>query len=310
MNCLLTGASGFLGKYIFQKLSSGGYTVYTIGRNKDNSHRHTFADLAVTIPEIQDVLYEKVIHVAGKAHVFPKTKKQKEEQYNANYLMTYHLVSALEKLSILPAQVIFISSVAVYGLDSGVMINEDFPATPATPYGKAKLDSEKLLSNWCKQKGIALLILRLPLIAGFDPPGNLGEMKTAIARSRYLRIKNNFAKKSIVLAQDVADLVCFIDSRKEGTYHLTDRYHPSFSEIESAFEERTGKKIKFSISYSVIRFFAGIGNVFERLLKKDMPVNSLRLDKLTSELTFDDNKAVKDLNWQPGQALAFIKKMI
>lgn len=308
---LITGASGFLGKYVFQQFIQKGYKVVTFGRTKINdSFIHISGNITDEKMELPDLEYEKVIHIAGKVHVFPKTEKERQSFFEINVQGTQNLLNNLFQLRNSPKIIINISTVAVYGKSFGRMINENAPVNPSTPYGKSKLEGEHIVEKWAKMQQCSFLNLRLPLIAGNNPPGTLGNMFSAIANKRYPRIKNNNAKKSIVLASDVAQFMEKIDTTNSGSYNLTDGIHPTMNQIENAIGKSFDKAIKLSIpNFFPLKFAARIGDLFEFVTKKGMPISSLKLSKLTSDLTFDDQKARRELEWTSNSSLEFLAKM-
>jgi nucleoside-diphosphate-sugar epimerase len=258
------------------------------------------------VPNINDLLYHKVVHISGKAHVIPKTKEEANDFFEVNLKGTKNLLTSLGRLSVRPLQIVFISTVAVYGLRKGYNISEKYNAAPNTPYGESKFLAEKEIIDWCENNNCTFLILRLPLIAGTNPPGNLGSMKQAISKSRYPRFKNNSARKSVVLASDVATLISK-DIQVSGIYNLTDGIHPRFSEIENALEKRTGTKIKFIIPLWLARILGKLGDIFSKLTKSNFPISSNKVDKIMSSLTFNDSKARRELGWKPNSVIPFIE---
>lgn len=306
-NILLTGGSGFLGTYIKDAFLSNNYLTYNIGRKPTIEANHIICELSNSFPILPNIPFEKIIHIAGKAHVFPKTKEEEEEFYAVNAKGTENLLLGLSKLNKKPLQIVFISTVAVYGKTEGMLISEDMPLEANTPYGISKKQAEFLIIDWCKKNNVSYLILRLPLIAGENPPGNLGDMKRTIGNGKYVNISGNQSRKSVVIAKDIANLIVDISTDKTGIYNLTDGVHPSFNDIEKAIEYRLQKKIKISLPIWAIRPIAKVGDIMTNLLKKDMPISSVRLNKILSTLTFDDSKAVKFLNWRPNNSIDYIK---
>jgi nucleoside-diphosphate-sugar epimerase len=125
-----------------------------------------------------------------------------------------------------------------------------------------------------------------------NTPGNLGAMIKGIKNGYYLKIGNGNAKKSMVLASDVAELVPSLLT-KRGVYNLTDSNHPSIAELENYLGRFYGKKIK-TISPWLLRFAVFVGDRISMV-----PINSYRLAKLSDSLTFDDSKAKKEIGWNP-----------
>lgn len=79
-----------------------------------------------------------VLHTCGKAHIVPRTEEEKQASFDVNYTGTIHLCEALERVGV-PKALIFISTVAVYGCESGEMITEEHPLSGDTPYAKIRL---------------------------------------------------------------------------------------------------------------------------------------------------------------------------
>jgi len=100
-----------------------------------------------------------------------------------------------------------------------------------SPYAISKIKAEEFLKEWGEKWGVQILILRLPLVAGINPPGNLGRMIKAIHKGTYFSIGGGQAKKSMVLAEDIAQLLKDLPV-KRGMYNLTDVTQPSLRQLE------------------------------------------------------------------------------
>jgi len=286
---LVTGANGFLGKYIVGAVSN--LSFRTLGLSGCDYN----LDLSTKVPEFTET-FSKVIHVAGLAHIQPGSNKSAQRFFEVNETGTANLLESLEKVPHLPKSLIFISTVAVYGLDEGESIDETAPLNGSSSYALSKIHGENLVRKWGEEHNINTLILRLPLIAGANPPGNLGAMIKAIRKGYYFRIGDGSARRSMVLAEDVARVVTAPDNFS-GTYNLTDGYHPSVRELESAIATRLNKKIK-QVPGPLIYALAKAGDFLPVF-----PFNTVRFRKLTSTLTFSDVKARNELNWNPSPVL-------
>jgi nucleoside-diphosphate-sugar epimerase len=279
----LTGASGFLGREMMDVLQSQ-HQIITLGRSLSNN---IVSDLSKEIPILPKS--DIIIHAAGKAHMIPKTPEEKEDFFKVNEEGTKHLLSGIKEL---PKLFVLISTVAVYGKEQGENISEAHPLKGDTPYAISKIKSEKLVQDWGKREGVNVLILRLPLIAGSNPPGNLGAMIKAIKGGYYLRLGNGQARKSMVLGKDIAKIIPG-SLEKSGIYNLTDGIHPSLKELDQYLAEVEGKKVK-SFPIKPLELAAKIGDYLAFF-----PLNSYRVNKLKNPLTFSDEKARRELNWSP-----------
>lgn len=284
MKVLLTGATGFLGQYIVHYLPED---LVTLGRGIENNIQ---ADLAKEIPKLPEI--DLIVHNAGLAHKVPKTEIEKEEFFRVNLEGTKNLLAGIDGLENKPHTIVFISSVAVYGMDFGDLISEKQKPNPQTPYGKSKWEAEQLLEKYCEKNGIGLSILRLPLVAGArQVPGNLGAMIKAIKKGYYVRITGLSIRKSMVLAEDVGKLIPGLYN-KSGVFNLTDGVNPSLSDLESYISGYFKKKV-YSVPLSLVKFACKLGNRIS-----GFPINSYRLEKLSSSLTFDDTRAREVLGWK------------
>ena len=293
---LFTGGTGFLGKNVMPLLIKQ-YEVTTCGITSDDMLKANLAKEVPALPERYDV----VLHACGKAHMVPKTEAEKQVFYDVNYQGTVNLCSALEK-SGLPKALIFISTVAVYGCEFGELITEDHPLEGTIPYAESKIMAEKYLTEWCAKNGVVLGILRPSLLAGKGAPGNLGAMVDGIRKGFYFNIAGGSVKKSVLMAEDIARLLPLLEE-KGGVYNVCDTYQPSFGEIASSVAKQLGKHKPFSIPYWMAWCMAKVGD----LLGSKAPINSYKLEKMTKSLTFSNEKARRELGWEPLDVLTNYK---
>ena len=233
-----------------------------------------------------------------------KTDEEKADFFKVNVQGTENLLAGLENKSSLK-KFIFISSVAVYGIMEGTEIDENSPLNATDAYGKSKIEAEQIIQHWCKAQNIEYYILRLPLIAGPKPSGNLGAMIKALKKGFYFSIGEADVKKSMVLANDVAELIPSLNG-KAGIYNLTDGYHPTFDELEKGLAKALNIKNPLKIPQMVATLIAKIGDK----LGSKSPINSQKLKKIQSTLTFSDKKARAELGWNPSPVLDNLDKIV
>lgn len=295
MDILVTGANGFLGKAIIKELENN---------NNLNSLSKTSGDYQVSldndIPNFKKK-FDLVIHAAGKAHCISKNELEKREFHKVNVVGTENLLKGLQNTG-LPQQFVFISSVSVYGQQFGIGISEEHSLKAKDAYGLSKVEAEKKVKDWCEKYNVICTILRLPLLVGKNPPGNLGAMVKAIEKGYYFNIGGGKAQKSMVLVEDVALIMLKVAS-VGGTYNLTDGYHPSFHELSTAISEQKNKNLPFNLPIFIAKIMGLIGDS----MAGKAPINSMKLKKIISDLTFDDNKATESLGWKPQRVLEYLK---
>ena len=286
---LFTGASGFLGYNILPILHKEYETVHTMGLGQEDDIK---INLAKEVPPI-NTHYDIVLHACGKAHVVPRTPEEEKAFYDVNYEGTRNLCAALEKAGV-PKALVFISTVAVYGCENGELISEDHPLNGDTPYAKSKIMAEEFLAKWCFEHGVVLGILRPSLLAGKNAPGNLGAMVNGVRKGFYLNIAGGKVRKSVLMAEDIARLLPLL-IEKGGVYNVCDTNQPTFGEISASVAKQLGKRKPISIPYWTAWCMAKVGD----LLGSKAPINSYKLSKMTESLTFSNEKARRELGWEP-----------
>jgi len=292
MKLLFTGASGFLGNNVRPFIEKT-YDIVTVGLMPQDDYA---VDISKEIPELRDRC-NIVLHAAGKAHSTPRTVSEEQVFFDVNVQGTKNLCTALEKVG-LPRAFIFISTVAVYGCDSGENITEEHSLSGITPYARSKRLAEEYLQRWCMEHNVVLGIIRPSLIAGPNPPGNLGFMINGIRRRRYFSIAGGRARKSVLMAQDIANLIPLLVD-KGGIYNVCDSYQPTFRELETVVCKQLSRPLPLSIPYWLAKGMALLGDC----LGRKAPINSLKLNKMTETLTFSNEKAVSELDWEPMSVL-------
>ena len=291
---LLTGSSGFLGSYILDFLENENYEVVKVGRSEKSDIK-----INLSLTKLSKIEVDYVIHVAGKAHVIPKTEEDKKEFFKVNYIGTNNLLHGLDVAKL--QSIIFISTVAVYGKEIGELIDEKSPLNGNTPYALSKIQAEQSIIDFGITHDIKTVVLRLPLVTGKNPLGNLRAIIKAIKKGYYFRIGKGEAKKSIIAAYDVANLIPELFNLN-GVYNLTDINHPMISEIDSIIAKKFNKRIKI-IPKGLIRIIAKIGDIFSFF-----PFNSSKFDKLTKNLTFSNKKLFNEIKYRPSRGLSDIAK--
>lgn len=77
----------------------------------------------------------------------------------------------LETLPSVPTRVVYLSTTGVYGDRGGKLVDEGASLNPETGRAERRVRAETLLTEWCRDRGSSLVILRVPGIYG---PGRLG----------------------------------------------------------------------------------------------------------------------------------------
>jgi len=146
MKILVTGTSGFIGGKLAEELSKKGHTVLGTDINSpitETSYKTLIIDLAdwnqvKTLPKNFDIIYHIAGHSAGDL-----STKNYEEDLRSNTLSTANIIKLAQNSK--TKQIIYASSMAVYGKQKIFPIAEDRTPNPLVYYGANKLASEYYL---------------------------------------------------------------------------------------------------------------------------------------------------------------------
>ncbi len=145
---LITGASGFTGRYLVDRLSRDGHELFGIERRVADGERHDLAlyeadllDVEGLTRVIAEVRPQKVVHLAAVAFV---AHSDVSSMYAVNVVGTRNLLHALSTAGLEVDTVVIASSANVYGNQRSGELNEQMPPCPANDYGVSKLASEHL----------------------------------------------------------------------------------------------------------------------------------------------------------------------
>ncbi|MFD1173220.1 NAD-dependent epimerase/dehydratase family protein [Oceanobacillus picturae] len=152
--------------------------------------------------------YDVVLHVAGIAHQ-KETKKNAKSYYVINRDLAVEVAKKAKNSGV--GQFIFLSTMSVYGLDSGE-IELDTPLEPKSNYGKSKLEAENTI-NKLTDGTFKVVVLRPPMIYGKGCKGNYQRL-AMIARMSpiFPNIKN---KRSMIYVDNLSEITRLIIKDKE-----------------------------------------------------------------------------------------------
>jgi nucleoside-diphosphate-sugar epimerase len=203
---LLTGASGFIGKYLYNSLQEQigineiiACTSKPIVNGKFLLHNnYNFSENYFKDNGFQN--FSTIIH-AGAFTPKSGAEANNVEACNRNISNTFSLIKSLPNL---PKQFIFLSTLDVYA-NTKFIINEQTEIKPSTMYGWSKYYCERMLEIWAQQNGVDLKILRVGHVYG---PGE--DQYQKIIPNTIKRLHNNLQPQVWGKGDDLRSFI-FID---------------------------------------------------------------------------------------------------
>lgn len=212
MNILITGANGFVGSYLAKKLSNIPAVKLTLaarvalpaewGRSFKINRIDSRADWSEAV-----VGRECVIHTAARAHIMKDDVSDPLTEYRrVNVDGTLNLARQSAEAGI--KRFIFISSIKVNGEQTSLgkpFKAEDTPA-PEDAYGQSKWEAERGLMLIARDTGMEVVIVRPPLVYGFDVKGNFATLMKFVQQGIPLPFGAINNKRSLVSLDNLVDL--------------------------------------------------------------------------------------------------------
>jgi len=144
---LVTGASGFTGRYMVSALKKRGYRVVGLGSPDSGADSCLSVDLTDAEATRQAVLKAQPTHVVHLAGITFVGHGRPEDFYQVNLFGTLNLLTALQQLES-PPRVVLASSGNIYGMPKVEVIDESVCPIPVNHYATSKLAMECMAATW------------------------------------------------------------------------------------------------------------------------------------------------------------------
>lgn len=234
---LVTGASGFVGGHLAQRLLSDGYQVRLLLRNPEaiNPALSERCELVHGDLNDQPALQQAVrdCHYVFHCAANTKTWDTRANYESANVHGVHSLLTALSATNFVLERLVHVSTVDVYGYP-------DAPCSEASPtrkvgfgYGDSKLDGEILLRGYADAHNIPYVIVRPGNIIG---PGSqfIEQIDEALRANTMLTIQNGRANAGLVYIDNLIDYILWAASSEAAmheTYNVRDDYDVSWQQF-------------------------------------------------------------------------------
>lgn len=257
---LITGADSYIGVSFEKYLNACfpcDYSINTIDMIDGSWKEKSFAG------------FDSVFHVAGIAH-------QKETKANAHLYYEVNRDLALETAKKAKAdgvkQFVFLSSMSVYGMDTGI-INRDTPIRPKSHYGRSKAEAEEAI-ELLNDDNFRICIIRPPMVYGKGCKGNFNSVCSIVRKLPFFpRVRN---RRSMIYIDNLSSFVRMcVDEEFSGVYFPQNRHYVATMDMAKGIASAMNKKICFEYltgwAVSVLKLFLPVAKkAFGSLVYEDM----------------------------------------
>ena len=210
MRILITGAGGFIGRQLFQRLKARGFVVVGLARSATSEPELLACDLASPAEVARALAVASpnlIIHAAGS--LLSADPACAVAGYANNLLATAHVVSAAIRQGV--KRLMFLSSNMAYGASYQIYPGQEAQCHPQNWYARSKVLCEQLMNDHAS--AIEPTVLRLPSVLGTGMGGSnnlVTQMVSELRESGAVTVfGQGLARRQIIDISDLAGVVCF-----------------------------------------------------------------------------------------------------
>lgn len=289
----LIGGSGFVGRQLAGDLWKAGHFVRIIDITPSPDYPDAFRNGDVRdLAGLKNVL-EGMDVIVNLAAAHRDDVRPISLYHDVNVTGAQNVCDAARDLGI--TKIIFTSSVAVYGHQSGVP-DENAQPHPFNPYGETKLQAEKVYEDWQNEKPSerSLVIVRPTVVFGPKNRGNVYTLIEQIARNRFLMIGDGTNRKSMAYVENVSAFLAYCLKFGPGQHRFNYIDKPDFSMNDLVVTIRKSLGKKPSIGPRLPRIIGETaGTVLDFIADKtgkSFPISKVRIEKFCANSVFSSEK--------------------
>ena len=296
MKVLITGARGFVGKELTQRLISESHEIYSAVRSGQPATlgvRDVLVSNTTTAAEWQSILHniDVVFHLAARVHVMKDNSADPLASYlQSNVQFTTELATYAAAAGV--KRFVFISSIKVNGESTNTKaFTEIDKPDPQDPYAISKLRAEESLLAVGWDTGMEVVILRPPLVYGPGVKANFLSLLQVADRMVPLPLSCISNTRSLIYVGNLVDalILCATHAAAKNQLFLV-------CDETSISTPQLIKNIAFALGRPCMLFPFPLSTL--RLGAK-LTSKVAFLDRLTQSLVIDNTKIRNLLNWKP-----------
>lgn len=307
MKILITGATGFLGKYIIDELKEYDYKIVAFGRNEKigknledeniNFFKGDFTNIDELYEASKDV--DMIVHAGALSTVWGRW----EDFYTTNVVGTENVLKICRERKI--KRLVYISSPSIYASakDQLEVLEDEAPLeNNLNFYIKSKILAEKKIREY---SDIPTVILRPRGLFGIGDTSIIPRLLKLNTEKGIPLFNNGEHKVDITCVENVALAVRLsLECEKAigNVYNITNNEPMKFKEILDLFFKEMGIEGRYKhLNYNCIKILVNFLESFYKFfqIKKEPILTRYTLYLLRYSQTLSIEKAKQDLNYRP-----------
>jgi len=311
---LITGATGFIGSWLAEKLIEKGYKVIALIRQSSNKANLSHLDVEYRVVDFMDQnsLKKAVEGVDYVYHVAGVTKSKTEMGYiNGNVRATENLLKATYEANPGIKRFLHVSSLAAVGpaKSADKPVDEETTAKPVTMYGSSKNISEQACQRFIYvptakvTTKLPVTIVRPPAVYG-PRDKDILEFFNTVNKGIMPIVGSGKKLISLIHVKDLVDGIIAAAESEESkgqTYFISSEKFYSWQEIGELSKKALGKSsvFKLKIPHFVVSIVAALSEMSSRNSSTPPPLNKEKVKDIVQDYWIcSAEKAKKELGFK------------
>jgi ornithine--oxo-acid transaminase len=309
--CLVTGATGFIGGHIAQRLLADGHQVRCLVRSTSDTTLLESMPVEIAVGDLTDARSLQraaegcryVVHCGAQVSDWATT----EQMTQTNVVGTRDLLAAAGAASV--QRFVHISSTDVYGYPAREVDESHIASGFANWYSQTKRDAEREVRRAQEQGTLETVVLRPATVYGPRSIEMVGEMARAIRGRFMLLVDGGRAVAGLVYVENLVDAALLAlrhDAAPGQAFNVSDGLDVTWRQFTDGLAAGLGAPpVRLTLPYGAAR---GLGRTLEggyRMLRRATPfdvpplLSRAAVDLLGRDQAFSNRKAREVLGWAP-----------
>lgn len=302
---LITGASGFTGGHLCERLARTGHAVRAIVRDPGQCRQLEALGVDIVRGDLRDahsleIAMKGISLVYHIAALFRPENVSRQDMWDINVTGTKQLLDAARKEGV--QRFVHCSTIGVHGDVKHPPGTELTPYAPGDYYQESKTEGEKLVLQYSADGKLPIVIFRPGGIYG---PRDMRFLKLfkAIKRKKFVMLGSGKILYQLVYIDDLVDGIILCGTRPEAlgqVYILTGEHPQTLNELVQMIAQVVGAPPpKLRIPVFPVYLAGFVCELVCKPLGINPPLYRRRVDFFRKTRSFDISKAKRELDYQP-----------
>ncbi len=306
MRILVTGATGFTGAHLVERLLERGHEIVALD-NQETPAADTFRARGVDVhigsvadAELVDRLTKGCARVYHLAAAFRKVNLPKSAYWDVNVNGTRYVCEAVKKHGV--ERLLYCSTCGVHGNCDEPPVAEDAPIQPEDYYQYTKWEGERVCHEYLEQ-GLWVSIVRPAAIYGPGDPARFAMLYRRAAKGRFLMLGDGHTHYHPLYVTNLIDALesaIETDAARGQAYLIADENSVPIKALVQEIGKALNVEVKFThLPYWPLYAAAAVIELLYKPLPFEPPIFRRRLQWFRQVRSFDISKARRELGYAP-----------